>query len=516
MAGQSSGTVEPKDRPDIYVGLVGAAGTDLEPIKTQLKAHFGSYDYAYHEVKVSRLIQSFLNLAVVGLPEDERVKMLMDGGDRLRQLHGAGDGVVTLMVSAIRALRPKRDPDDLGLGGAQVFVIDSLKNPKEIQTLDKIYGRNFYTVSVYASESDRVAKFANRIAESNHTNTREEHIDKARIALKEDERRDTTDLSQDVQNTFPKGDFFVAADANADTQIKRFVDLIFGEPFTTPTLDEYGMFTAKAVSLRSADLSRQVGAAIMARDGAIVACGFNEVPYPQGGTWYEGRKGPDNRDHIVEFDPNASEVANIFRELVGAFKKAEILSDEAAGLNLDALVEGLLHGKWKHLTIDARVRNLIEFGRVVHAEMNAISEAARAGRSVACSTLYCTTFPCHICARHIISAGVSTVVFIEPYPKSLTKSLYSREISTDDQRGLLPRPVVFKPFQGISPTLYQRVFSMRPRKGKFGAVVRFNRDKALPVGAIQGVGQLLVEKYYHARLDEIKAMITNSEKGGKP
>ncbi|WP_293880236.1 anti-phage dCTP deaminase [Sphingomonas sp.] len=509
----AGGTIDAKDRPDVYIALVGAAGTDLEIVKTQLKAHFCSYDYQYNEVKVSRLIQSFIGLKTEGTPEDERVRALMDGGDQIRQLHKGGDGVVTLIVSAIIALRPKRDPDQTGLGGANVFVIDSLKNPKEIQTLDKIYGRNFYTVSVYASESDRIAKFANRIAESKHTNTREEHIENAKAAIKEDERRDTTDLSQDVQNTFPKADFFVADDDQIDTQIKRFVDLVFGEPFTTPTVDEYAMFTAKAVSLRSADLSRQVGAAIIGDDGTVISTGFNDVPYPAGGVWHEGRNGPDNRDHVVEFDPNTAEISNIFHELVESFRKAGILSDEASGKELSELVEQLLHGQWRELTIDARVRNLIEFGRVVHAEMHAISEAARVGRAVANSTLYCTTFPCHVCARHIIAAGIRSVVFIEPYPKSLTKTLYCREISTDDQIGTLPSAVQFRPFQGVSPTLYQRVFSMRPRKGKFGAVAKFNRTRAMPVGGVQGVSNFLLEKFYNARLDEIHTLIKTAKKG---
>lgn len=73
--------------------------------------------------------------------------------------------------------------------------------------------------------------------------------------IKDDERRDTTPLSQDVQDTFPKADFFVRSGDGLEVQIRRFVDLVFGEPFTTPNFDEYAMFTAKAASLRSCDLA---------------------------------------------------------------------------------------------------------------------------------------------------------------------------------------------------------------------------------------------------------------------
>lgn len=57
----------------------------------------------------------------------------------------------------------------------------------------------------------------------------------------------------------------------------------------------------------------------------------------------------------------------------------------------------------------------------MHAEMFAITDAARRGLSVRDATLYCTTFPCHMCARHIIASGIRKVVYIEPYPKSMAK-----------------------------------------------------------------------------------------------
>src|SRR5690349_8629760 len=44
------------------------------------------------------------------------------------------------------------------------------------------------------------------------------------------------------------------------------------------------------------------------------------------------------------------------------------------------------------------------------------------------ATLFCTTFPCHMCARLIIASGVKAVVLIEPYPKSKTHDLYSDSV----------------------------------------------------------------------------------------
>ena len=68
--------------------------------------------------------------------------------------------------------------------------------------------------------------------------------------------------------------------------------------------------------------------------------------------------------------------------------------------------------------------DLLEFGRMVHAEMAALMDAARRGISVKGCLMYVTTFPCHMCARHIIAAGIQKVIYIEPYPKSKVGELY--------------------------------------------------------------------------------------------
>jgi deoxycytidylate deaminase len=75
--------------------------------------------------------------------------------------------------------------------------------------------------------------------------------------------------------------------------------------------------------------------------------------------------------------------------------------------------------------------NVIEFGRAVHAEMAALMDSARRGVPVKNATLYCTTFPCHLCARHIVAAGIRRVVYIEPYPKSLAAQLYPDSIAVE-------------------------------------------------------------------------------------
>lgn len=57
-----------------------------------------------------------------------------------------------------------------------------------------------------------------------------------------------------------------------------------------------------------------------------------------------------------------------------------------------------------------------ELCRALHAEQNAIIQAANLGVSIQGSTLYSTTAPCSLCAKMLINAGVVRVVFSGEYP----------------------------------------------------------------------------------------------------
>lgn len=61
----------------------------------------------------------------------------------------------------------------------------------------------------------------------------------------------------------------------------------------------------------------------------------------------------------------------------------------------------------------------------VHAEQNAIIQAARLGVSVDGATLYCTHQPCVICARMIINAGIRRVVYRYGYPDDFSLRLFA-------------------------------------------------------------------------------------------
>ncbi|MEL7602308.1 MAG: deaminase, partial [Bacillota bacterium] len=62
----------------------------------------------------------------------------------------------------------------------------------------------------------------------------------------------------------------------------------------------------------------------------------------------------------------------------------------------------------------------------IHAEQNAIIQAAKLGVSIDGATLYCTHQPCVICAKMIINAGIVRVVYAEGYPDDFSVELLNQ------------------------------------------------------------------------------------------
>jgi len=64
-----------------------------------------------------------------------------------------------------------------------------------------------------------------------------------------------------------------------------------------------------------------------------------------------------------------------------------------------------------------------ELCRAIHAEQNAIIQAATSGTSISGATLYCTTFPCVLCAKMLINSGVRTIYVNDSYPDELSQQM---------------------------------------------------------------------------------------------
>jgi len=132
-----------------------------------------------------------------------------------------------------------------------------------------------------------------------------------------------------------------------------------------PSWDEYFMKFATLASSRSICLRRKVGAVIV-RDRNILATGYNGPP-----------KGITH-----------CEVVGCLRESMG-------------------VPSGQMH----------------ELCRGLHAEQNAIIQAAYHGVSIRDSDLYSTTFPCIICTKMLINAGIKRIFYIDGYPDELSAKM---------------------------------------------------------------------------------------------
>ena len=134
-----------------------------------------------------------------------------------------------------------------------------------------------------------------------------------------------------------------------------------------PSYDEYFMEMAHVVSKRSTCMRRKVGA-ILVKDKHILSTGYNGAP--------KGHK------HCSE---------------IGCLRE-----------NLD-VPPGERH----------------ELCRGLHAEQNAIIQAAVFGVSIKNSVLYCTNTPCVVCVKMLINASVTEIVYSGDYPDDLAKKMLS-------------------------------------------------------------------------------------------
>jgi cytidine deaminase len=166
----------------------------------------------------------------------------------------------------------------------------------------------------------------------------------------------------------------------------------------------------------------------------------------------------------------------ILADLFARARKHGWLVADKAGISDNELVQRAqaeilkahepVEGDRPSLRQKALVQNIIEYMRPVHGELAAITTASRLGISVAGATLYCTTFPCHECAKNIVAAGIRKVVFIEPYPKSRVADMFDEEITVDQH---VEGHVAFESFVGIAPGKYVDLFTapVRKREGKW-------------------------------------------------
>jgi deoxycytidylate deaminase len=468
--------------PELVIGLVGPIGVDLDAVASALQQAFERVSYQARQLRLIELLPGVIE-ASARASMDRRYRDRMDAGNRFRKALQRNDA---LALVALAAIRDERGNEGRGTVKEPIercaYLLRSLKTPEEIDRLREVYGASCYVVGAYASREQRRNRLAQCIAASQHSSDWERHISEAEHLIDRD-ACERVKFGQNVRDTFPLADVFLnaAEPGQLKTQTERFVDLLFGHPYTTPTRDEHAMFLAAGAALRSASAGRQVGATIATSQGDVVVVGTNEVAKAFGGQYWDGDSS-DGRDHKRTADSNTSIANDILVDLLARLRKGGWLAPDKDVTDIASLLQlarSELLGPMDvtdedppSLAESAAIRHLIEFIRAVHAEMAALISAAQRGVAVDGCTLYSTSFPCHECARHIVAAGIRRVVFIEPYPKSRVGVLYDDSICIDDAK---PGKVSFRAFIGVAPRLYMPVFAMSARKADDGQWIDWNK-----------------------------------------
>lgn len=451
-----------KPLDELVIGLVSSVGTNLDVITTKLKERLSLFKFRSHEIKISSDIIAALTGPARYSNDYQRIEGLMSKGNQLRQQSECNYILSLGAIGRIDEIR-KNNTNNQNNNKGVAYIINSIKHPEEVHKLREVYGSNFLLFGVFSEEQRRLDNL-----------TKNKGIDpndaKKLIARDEDE---VAGHGQHTRDTFHLADFFLSQDGKDDklnNDIKRALELIFGNPFITPTFDEFAMYMAFSSALRSADLSRQVGA-VLAKNNSIISTGANDVPKFGGGLYwptfneknssYEDH--PEGRDYVRGYNSNSRQKKEIIDDILSRLPK-----------RMQSKVENALN--------DSAIQDITEYGRVVHAEMEAILSCARTQVSTQDSNIYCTTFPCHNCAKHIIASGIKRVIYIEPYPKSKAYDFHSETITSDiNDMG----KVIFEPFIGIGPRVYFNLFSLvngngnkKKRKDKSGNALKWSEDNA--------------------------------------
>lgn len=467
---------------EVFFAVVGPVGSGSSRVAASLERALQAAKYDPIKIKASALIRAWAAKENLPCPEGDQpslddVSAMQDLGDKMREADKAS--VARAVVGKIAEARAAKmglpyhpgaiiAPDDK----KRAYIIDSIRHPAEIQLLRRTYGQSFALIGVVCQEGERTRRVLGKYF-NDRQKAQQRFITQAHDFIKRDADDVKNKHGQHVADAFHQADFFVdntKSDPGDDHQLLdealgRLINIVTHDVLIRPTIEETAMHHAHSARVRSACLSRQVGAALIDEGGTVLATGTNEVPRAGGGVYGEHFKAkfPPHDDRCAfsrGYCSNNREQNEIVTELIEHLPELKDLPNRA---ELAARIR------------ETRLGSLIEFSRAVHAEMDAVLSAGRLGISTTGTRLFVTTFPCHYCARHIVGAGVSEVQYIEPYPKSLALSLHCDAIETDDdkwnppdrisiaqERKLEAPPaegkVLFRPFHGVAPRLYERAF----------------------------------------------------------
>jgi len=463
---------------ELIIALVGPVGSGVSTAASMIEyALSNKFEYAVAPIiKLSDIIRTEATRVGKIPPSrdqlDDYIEGMQEIGNELR--HNYGNFYLTeKVIEKICKYRKEnggyRDAD-IQLPGRRAYIIDSLKNVEELTLLKRIYGDTLIVCGVFAPDKIRQGRLEN------------DGVEKTRVeSIVERDQQEVMTFGQMTRKIFQKSDFFVCNDQRKEEmerKVNRFLELIFDTAVHTPTRAESAMYEASAAASSSGCMSRQVGASIVSAEGELIAVGWNDVPKFGGGLYGEDDKVIHDADGVHDKDHRCH---NWSRKIChNETRRLDILSDITKKIaNANILRSGITAVDVRRILDGTAVDSLIEYSRSIHAEMEAILSVAREGKgSLVGATLYTNTYPCHNCARHIVASGIKSVMYIEPYKKSLATTLHADAITEDSTE---KNKVIFRQYDGVSPNNFVKLFRPLADRKSGGKLARPNPKTAMPV-----------------------------------
>jgi len=420
----------------IIIGLVGSFGSGctttsifLEKVKK------------FHRFCLSDSIKKLAKQRIPGFNKmdvEERRKTLQDIGDELRL-----KDLAALARPVIEEIKKIKTGD---------IVIDSIRNPAEIEAFQKAFD-NFYVFGIDAEADIRWSRLKHiykHKAKFDRDDERDTGEDQPKYGQRVKECIEMADILLNNEESFNKKgkQDFKAIDSYAQ-KVSDYLGLVASEGKSRQVnFDELFMHYACSIAVRSQCSKRKVGAIIVHersltrpirnpkrnkiefkefKENYPIAAGCNNVPLGASPCKID-EKDKCYRDFIKkDFYKNFVFCRNCGKKLTAA-------SLVCSGCKFN---NGELPGK------------LLDLCRAVHAEEAAILQAAKLGGiSLEGAKLYSSAFPCMLCCKKIIGAGIKSVVYLDPYPMEGSLAL---KMFRDCGIGV-------RKFEGVTSAAFYKIF----------------------------------------------------------
>lgn len=467
--------------------LGGGAKEAARQLEEKLKSEV--YHYEINNIEVSKIITQeaksaklplndfsfFKSNGILPSQRAQRIFELQEWGNKLREQSG-NDFLAKQIIRNIAKFRRDRGFEQADENSAKIpkslrvaHIVRSLKHEAELELLKAVYGNMLIVVAVSGTYDEHLSNHSPNATTVSDKENRKKEFD---ILYKIDQY-DGKNYGQRVRKIFYKANIFLKNDPlSIKSEINRFLRLLFDLEIYSPTHQERMMYEAFSAGLMSTCLSRQVGAAISNAEQELVSTGWNGVPRFGGGL-------------ATDANPNEKSALCKTKEHCNSNKKInEIINEIYIKLsNSGLLLKKAVKQDFTDAILDTSVSSLIEFSRAIHAEMEAIISASRDGKNcLREANIFVTTYPCENCVKHILAAGISSVFFIEPYPKSRAKDFFSEFIadpSETETKAHENKKLQFIQFVGIAPISFPILYAATERKDENGVLIRPS-DRPMP------------------------------------